>query len=101
MVPTNTPSFRCHCLREFLVNVSAILPAPGNPFAKLQQGTVPPVLNKNVTLSGAPGRKGFGSAVIDSMAARTLGAEVQLDYAPLGLVWRLTCSAANALETDG
>jgi PAS domain S-box-containing protein len=45
-----------------------------------------------------PGRKGFGSAVIESMAGRTLGAEVQLDYAPLGLVWRLSCSAANALE---
>jgi PAS domain S-box-containing protein len=45
-----------------------------------------------------PARKGFGSTVIDSIAGRTLGAEVQLDYAPLGLVWRLTCPAANALE---
>jgi PAS domain S-box-containing protein len=45
-----------------------------------------------------PERKGFGSTVIDSIAGRTLGAEVQLDYAPLGLAWRLTCPAANALE---
>jgi two-component sensor histidine kinase len=45
-----------------------------------------------------PERKGFGSTVIDPMACRTLGADVQLDYAPLGLVWRLTCSAASALE---
>ena len=45
-----------------------------------------------------PGRKGFGSTVIDSMAGQTLGAEVQFDYAPSGLVWRLTCPTANALE---
>ena len=45
-----------------------------------------------------PERKGFGTTVIDSMAGRTLGAEVQFDYAPLGLVWRLTCPTANALE---
>jgi two-component sensor histidine kinase len=45
-----------------------------------------------------PQRKGFGSTVIDSMAGRTLSGEVQLDYAPAGLEWRLTCPAANALE---
>jgi PAS domain S-box-containing protein len=45
-----------------------------------------------------PERHGFGSTVIDSMAKRTVGGEVQLDYAPLGLEWRLTCPAANALE---
>jgi PAS domain S-box-containing protein len=45
-----------------------------------------------------PERKGFGSTVIDSMAGRILGSEVQLDYAPTGLEWRLTCLAANALE---
>jgi PAS domain S-box-containing protein len=45
-----------------------------------------------------PERKGFGSTVIDSMAGRTLGGEVHLDYPPSGLEWRLTCPAANALE---
>ncbi len=45
-----------------------------------------------------PERHGFGSTVIDSMAKRTVGGEVQLDYAPAGLEWRLTCPAANALE---
>jgi PAS domain S-box-containing protein len=45
-----------------------------------------------------PERKGFGSTVIDSMARRALGGEVQLDYAPSGLGWRLTCPAANALK---
>jgi PAS domain S-box-containing protein len=45
-----------------------------------------------------PERKGFGSTVIDSMAGMTLGATVQLDYAPSGLGWRLTCPAANALK---
>jgi two-component sensor histidine kinase len=45
-----------------------------------------------------PGRRGFGSMVIDSVAKRTVGGEVQLDYALSGLEWRLTCPAANALE---
>jgi PAS domain S-box-containing protein len=45
-----------------------------------------------------PERKGFGSTVIDSMAGRTLGGEVQLDYPASGLEWRLACPAANALE---
>jgi PAS domain S-box-containing protein len=45
-----------------------------------------------------PERKGFGSAVIDSMAGQTLGAEVQIDYGALGLVWRVTCPTANVFE---
>jgi two-component sensor histidine kinase len=45
-----------------------------------------------------PARRGFGSTVIVSMAEATVGGEVQLDYAPSGLVWRLTCPAANVLE---
>jgi two-component sensor histidine kinase len=45
-----------------------------------------------------PERRGFGSTVIASMAKVTVGGEVQLDYAPSGLAWRLTCPAANALE---
>jgi PAS domain S-box-containing protein len=53
---------------------------------------------RNGPLVRPPERKGFGSMVIDSMARRTFGGEVQLDYAPSGLAWRLTCPAANALE---
>jgi PAS domain S-box-containing protein len=45
-----------------------------------------------------PVRRGFGSTIIDVMAKRTVSGEVELDYAPLGLEWRLTCLAANALE---
>jgi PAS domain S-box-containing protein len=45
-----------------------------------------------------PTRRGFGSTVIVSMAEATVGGGVQLDYAPSGLVWRLTCPAANVLE---
>src|SRR5262249_15579385 len=33
-----------------------------------------------------PGRRGFGSTVVDSITKRTVGGEVQLDYAPSGLV---------------
>jgi len=32
------------------------------------------------------------------MVKTAVGGEVQLDYAPSGLVWRLACPAANALE---
>jgi PAS domain S-box-containing protein len=46
----------------------------------------------------APKRRGFGTTVMDVMAARTVGGKVRLDYAPSGLVWRLTCPVANALE---
>jgi PAS domain S-box-containing protein len=46
-----------------------------------------------------PERRGFGSTVIASMAKATVGGEVQLDYAPSGLMWRLTCPAANGLES--
>ena len=45
-----------------------------------------------------PERRGFGSTVVDSMAKLSVGGEVQLDYAPSGVTWRLTCRAANALE---
>jgi PAS domain S-box-containing protein len=45
-----------------------------------------------------PKRRGFGSTVVDLMAKRTVDGEVKLDYAPSGLVWRLTCPAVNALE---
>jgi PAS domain S-box-containing protein len=47
----------------------------------------------------APERRGFGTIVMKSMAERSLDGAVQLDYAPSGLIWRLTCPAANALES--
>jgi PAS domain S-box-containing protein len=46
----------------------------------------------------APKRRAFGTIVTEAMAARSVDGEVQLDYAPSGLIWRLTCPAANALE---
>jgi PAS domain S-box-containing protein len=45
-----------------------------------------------------PERRGFGNTVIDSMVKRTVGGEVELDYAPSGLEWHLRCPAANVLE---
>jgi two-component sensor histidine kinase len=46
----------------------------------------------------SPKRSGFGSTVIDTMAKLRVGGNVELDYAPSGLTWRLTCPAANAVE---
>jgi PAS domain S-box-containing protein len=46
-----------------------------------------------------PTRHGFGHTVISSMARLGLGAEIDLEYAPAGLIWRLRCPAASALVT--
>jgi PAS domain S-box-containing protein len=46
----------------------------------------------------APKRRGFGTIVMETMAERSVDGAVNLDYAPTGLTWSLTCSAANALE---
>jgi PAS domain S-box-containing protein len=48
-----------------------------------------------------PKRKGFGTVVMEAMAESSLDGEVDLDYAPSGLTWRLTCPAANALGPNG
>jgi len=48
----------------------------------------------------APRRSGFGSTVINTMAKRSLGGEVAIYYARSGLMWQLTCPAANALEPE-
>jgi two-component sensor histidine kinase len=45
-----------------------------------------------------PKRRGFGTIVMEAMAERSVNGTVELDYAPSGLGWRLTCPAANALE---
>jgi two-component sensor histidine kinase len=44
-----------------------------------------------------PERRGFGTIVMEAMAERSVDGKVDLDYAPSGLTWRLTCPAANAL----
>jgi two-component sensor histidine kinase len=46
----------------------------------------------------APKRRGFGTIVMEAMAERSVDGKVNLDYAPSGLTWRLTCPAGNALE---
>jgi PAS domain S-box-containing protein len=46
----------------------------------------------------APKRCGFGTTVIERMAKSSLRGTVDLDYAPSGLTWCLTCPAGNALE---
>jgi two-component sensor histidine kinase len=46
----------------------------------------------------APKRCGFGTIVMEAMAERSVDGAVDLEYAPSGVSWRLTCPAANALE---
>ncbi len=45
-----------------------------------------------------PKRRGFGTIVMEAMTERSVDGKVDIDYAPSGLTWRLTCPAANALE---
>jgi two-component sensor histidine kinase len=45
-----------------------------------------------------PKQRGFGTIVMETMAARSVEGAVRVDYAPSGVVWRLTCPAANVLE---
>jgi PAS domain S-box-containing protein len=47
----------------------------------------------------APERRGFGTIVMKKMAERSVNGGVDIDYAPAGLTWRLTCPAASALES--
>jgi two-component sensor histidine kinase len=49
----------------------------------------------------APKRRGFGTIVMEAMTARSVDGAVDLDYAPSGVTWRLTCPPANALEPRG
>jgi PAS domain S-box-containing protein len=45
-----------------------------------------------------PERCGFGSTVVISMVKQTIDGEAELDYVSSGVVWKLTCPAANVLE---
>src|SRR5215831_583457 len=40
-----------------------------------------------------PKRRGFGSAVVDAMVRQTVNGEVQLDFIPSGVAWKLICPA--------
>jgi PAS domain S-box-containing protein len=45
-----------------------------------------------------PTQRGFGSTVVNLMAKRSVGGEVNLEYAPSGVTWILTCPSENVLE---
>ena len=47
----------------------------------------------------APKQHGFGTIVIEAMAGYSVDGAVDLHYAPTGVTWRLTCPAANALDS--
>jgi two-component sensor histidine kinase len=46
----------------------------------------------------APKQRGFGRVVMQEMAERSVDGKVELEYAPSGVKWRLTCPAVKALE---
>lgn len=45
-----------------------------------------------------PKRRGFGNTVLTTLAQASVSGNVVLDYAASGVVWRLACLAADALE---
>jgi two-component sensor histidine kinase len=45
-----------------------------------------------------PEHRGFGTVVMEAMAERSVDGSVDLNHAPSGLIWRLTCPRVNALE---
>ena len=45
-----------------------------------------------------PARRGFGSKVICLLTESSLNGTVELDYAPSGLFWRLTCPARELVD---
>jgi PAS domain S-box-containing protein len=47
-----------------------------------------------------PQHEGFGTTVMTALAERSVGGKVQLDYAPAGLTWHLTCRTAQVLEGE-
>jgi two-component sensor histidine kinase len=49
----------------------------------------------------APARCGFGAMVTKEMAEHSMDGRVELDYAPSGVNWRLTCPVAKVLEGIG
>ena len=46
----------------------------------------------------APARRGFGTTVVSHLVKSSLEAEVRLDYAPSGVVWRIECGSARVLD---
>jgi PAS domain S-box-containing protein len=49
----------------------------------------------------APKRRGFGTTVMEMMAERSVNGRTELEYAPSGMTWRLTCPTANTLGPNG
>jgi PAS domain S-box-containing protein len=49
----------------------------------------------------APSHRGFGSTIIKSVAEESLEGQVQLDFIPSGLLWRLICPARRILAAAG
>jgi PAS domain S-box-containing protein len=45
-----------------------------------------------------PERRGFGTTVMKATTERSVDGKVDLDYAPSGVTWRLTCPTTSALE---
>ena len=48
-----------------------------------------------------PIRKGFGSTVIINLAKMSVYGDVELDYAPQGFFWSITCPSDKALDMGG
>jgi two-component sensor histidine kinase len=48
----------------------------------------------------APARRGFGWSVLCQLTKESLGADITLEYAPTGVLWRLGCPADRVREGE-
>ncbi len=48
-----------------------------------------------------PGKRGFGSTVLEGFARISLKADARVEFAPAGLIWTLTCPLAEVVEEPG
>jgi HAMP domain-containing protein len=48
-----------------------------------------------------PSHRGFGSTVVKTMAESSLDGDVDLEFAPAGLRWRVVCASSKVLEKSG
>jgi two-component sensor histidine kinase len=49
----------------------------------------------------APAQRGFGSTVLCRTVKESLNAQVELEFAPVGVNWRLQCTASEIMEGSG
>jgi two-component sensor histidine kinase len=89
---TNSAKYGALSTEAGRVNVNWRFDGEGELEMKWSERDGPPV--------SPPKREGFGSIVITALAKLTVGGEVDVDYLPSGITWRMACPARNVLQPE-